>query len=137
MTAHIVWDWAADCSRCSKGPVSKNRCMHDWQVFESRQNAVVWHRRRRRAGYGMLWNTEGDKILQNRPVCGFWTHVLTTLVCHQQGDAHRTSCCRLNVHKWLSAQLAVDDYNILVSKRCWCTRNKLAIIRRQLYINLY
>ena len=54
MTAHIVWDWAADCSRLvvlrRQRSCLKNCCATDWQrVFECRQNAVVWHGRRRRA----------------------------------------------------------------------------------------
>ena len=59
MTAHIVWDWAADCSR----PVVLRRqrsCLKNccWQrVLECRQNAVVWHERRRRADSRRPGNT--------------------------------------------------------------------------------
>ena len=54
MTAHIVWDWVADCSRLvvlhRQRSCLQNCCGFNWQqVFECRQNAVVWHGRRRRA----------------------------------------------------------------------------------------
>jgi len=54
MTAHIVWDWAADCSRLvvlqRQSSCLQNCSRSDWQwVFECRQNAVVWHGCRRRA----------------------------------------------------------------------------------------
>jgi len=54
MTTYIVWDWAADCSRLAilrwQRFCLQNCCASDWQrMFECRQNAVVWHGRRRRA----------------------------------------------------------------------------------------
>jgi len=54
MTAHIVWDWVAYCSRLvvlrRQRSCLQNCCASYWQrVFECRQNAVVWHGRRRRA----------------------------------------------------------------------------------------
>jgi len=54
MTAHIVLDWAADCSRLvvlrQQRSCFQNCCPSDWQwVFKRRQNPVVWHRYRRQA----------------------------------------------------------------------------------------
>jgi len=50
MTAHIVWDWAADCSRRvilqRQRSCLENCCASDRQrVFECRRNATVWHGR--------------------------------------------------------------------------------------------
>ena len=55
MTAHIVWDWAADCSRLEvlrrQRSCIQNCCASDWQrVFECWHNVVAWHGRRRLAG---------------------------------------------------------------------------------------
>jgi len=48
MIAHIVWNWAEDCSRFvvlqRQRSCLQNCCASDWQrVFECRQNTVVWH----------------------------------------------------------------------------------------------
>jgi len=53
MTAHAVWDCAADCSRLvvlrRQRSCLQNCCMSNWQrVFECQQNAVVWHGRQQR-----------------------------------------------------------------------------------------
>jgi len=67
MTAHIVWDWAADCSRLvvlrQQRSSLQNCCAPDWQwVFECQQNAVVWHGHRRRAGSRRPGNPEHDNL---------------------------------------------------------------------------
>jgi len=84
MTAHIVWDWAPDCSRLvvlrRQRSCLQNSYVSDWQrVFKCRQNAVVWYGRRQRADS----RRPGDPTAL--PDKDQWTRVaILNITCYQQ-----------------------------------------------------
>jgi len=78
MTAHIVWDLAADCFRLvvlrRQKSCLQNCCASDRQrVLERRQNAVVWHGRRRRADSRRPGNPRHCRTRTGRRESQSWT----------------------------------------------------------------
>ena len=97
-TVHIVWDWTADCSRLvglrRQRFCLQNCCVSDWRVFECRQNAVVWHGRRRPT----TLSTNGTQLLYviiSAHVNDFSQYEIVRLefICLHPSNRRTTRCC--------------------------------------------
>jgi len=99
MKARIVWDWTADCSRLVV-PQRQRSCLQNccWQqVFECRrQNAVVWHGRRRRAD-----SRRPANLGHCRTTTGGWSQMVLVI---KNFDSHTVCWQHVYCVVWRSSQ---------------------------------
>jgi len=99
VTALIVWDWAADCSRLvvlrRQRSCLQNCCASDWQgVSECRQNAVVWHGHRQQADSYQPGNLGHCRTRTGTPV--------DTTCCHTRSQCSWQSRSEIWSHRLVS-----------------------------------